>query len=52
MSPNFAAPYGKKGFVTATKLGTTKKIFVAATKKFSAATKCFVERTKPFVVVT
>jgi len=29
----------KKGFVTATKLGTTNKIFVAATKNFAAATK-------------
>jgi len=30
----------------ATKLGTTNKIFVAATKKFAAATKRFVDRTK------
>jgi len=41
----------KNGFVTATKLGTTNKIFVAATKNFAAATKRFV-RTKHFVVVT
>jgi len=41
----------KNGFVTATKLGTTDKIFVAATKSF-AATKCFLDRTKYFVVVT
>jgi len=39
-------------FVTATKLGTTNKIFVAATKKFAAATKRFVGRTTHFVVVT
>ena len=39
-------------FVTATKLGTTNKIFVAATKNFAAATKRFVDRTKYFVVVT
>jgi len=37
--------HGKNGFVTATKLGTTNKIFVAATKRF-------VDRTKRFVVVT
>jgi len=41
----------KCGFVTATKLGTTDKIFVAATKNFAAATKRFVGRTKHFVVV-
>jgi len=35
----------KNGFVTATKLGTTDKIFAAATKRF-------VDRTKHFVVVT
>jgi len=35
---------------TATKLGTTNKIFVAATKNFAAATKRFVDRTKHFVV--
>jgi len=40
------------GFVTATKLGTTNKIFVPATKNFAAATKRFVDRTKHFVVVT
>jgi len=40
------------GFVT-TKLGTTNKIFVAASKLFAAATKRFVDRTKHyFVVVT
>jgi len=44
--------HGKKWFVTATKLGTTNKIFVAATKTFAAATKRFVDRTKHFVVVT
>ena len=42
----------KIGFVTATKLGTTDKIFVAATKNFAAVTKRFVDRTKNFVVVT
>jgi len=49
----------KKCFVTATKLGTTDKIFVAATKNFVAATKNFVaatkrfvDRTKHFVIVT
>jgi len=42
----------KHGFVTATKLGTTNKVFVAATKKFAAATKRFVDRTKHFVDVT
>jgi len=44
--------HGKNGFVTATKLGTSDKIFVAATKQFAAATKRFVDRTKHFVVVT
>jgi len=44
--------HGKNGFVTATKLGTTDKIFVAATKNFAAATKRFVDRTKHFVAVT
>jgi len=39
-------------FGTATKLGTTNKIFVDATKNFAAATKRFVDRTKHFVVVT
>jgi len=43
---------GKNGFVTATKLRTTHKIFVAATQNFAAATKRFVDRTKHFVVVT
>jgi len=42
----------KNGFVAATKLGTTNKFFVAATKSFAAATKRFVGRTKHFVVVT
>jgi len=42
----------KNGFVTATKLETTNKIFVPATKNFAAATKHFVDRTKHFVVVT
>jgi len=42
--------HGKNGFVTATKLGTTNKIFVAATKNFAAVTKRIVERTKHFVV--
>jgi len=43
----------KKWFCyTVTKLGTTNKIFVAATKNFAAATKRFVVRTKPFAVVT
>jgi len=31
----------KNGFVTATKLGTTNKTFVAATKHFAAGTKRF-----------
>ena len=44
--------HGKNGFVTATKLGTTDKIFVAATKNFATATKSFVDRTRHFVVVT
>jgi len=38
--------HGKNRFVTATKLGTTNKIFVAATKNFAAATKRFVDITK------
>jgi len=42
--------HGKNGFVTATKLGTTNKFFVAATKNFAAATKRFVDRTKHLVV--
>jgi len=45
--------HGKKnGFVTATKLGTTNRFFVAATKNFAAATERFVDKTKHFVVVT
>jgi len=44
--------HGKNGFVTATKLGTTNKIFVAATKNFASATKRFVDRTEHFVLVT
>jgi len=48
----FTFKHRKNGFVTATKLGTTNKFFVAATKKFAAATKRFVDRTKHFVVVT
>jgi len=43
---------GKNVFGTASKLGTTNKIYVAATKNFAAATKRFVDRTKHFVVVT
>jgi len=35
----------KNSFVTATKLRTTNKFFVAATKNFAAATKRFVDRT-------
>jgi len=44
--------HAKNGFVTATKLGTTDKFFVAATKNFATATKRFVDRTKHLVVVT
>jgi len=44
--------HGKNGFVTATKSGTTDKIFVAATEHFATASKRFVDRTKHFVVVT
>ena len=44
--------YGKNGFVTATKLGTTNEFFVASTRNLAAATKRFVDRTKHFVVVT
>jgi len=44
--------HGKNGFVTATKLGTANKIFVAATKNFAAATKRTFGRTKHFVAVT
>ena len=50
--PQNQRSWEKNGFVTATKLGTTNKIFVAATKNFVAATKRFVDRTKHFVVVT
>jgi len=35
----------KNGFVTATKLETTNKFFVATTKNFAAATERFVDRT-------
>ena len=42
----------KNGFVTATKLGTTNKFFVATTKNFAAASKRSGDRTKHFVVVT
>jgi len=42
----------KNGFVTATKLGTTNKIFVAATRSFAAAPKRFFDKTKHFFVVT
>jgi len=42
----------KNGFVTATKSGTTSKLFVAATKNFAAATKRFVDRTEYLVVVS
>jgi len=42
----------KNGFVTVTKLGSTNKIFVAATKNFAAANKRFVDRTKHFVVLS
>jgi len=45
-------PRKKNGFGTATKLGATKKFFVAATKNFAAVTKRFVDRTDHFVVVT
>jgi len=44
--------HGKNGFVSATKLATKDKIFVASTKNFAAATKRFVDRPKHFVVVT
>jgi len=42
--------HGKNRFVTATKLGTANKFFVAVTKNFAAATKRFVDRIKHFVV--
>jgi len=44
-------PSRKKWFVTTTKLGTTNKFFVAATKNFAAATKRFVDGSKHFVAV-
>ena len=50
--PEFSFYTAKNGFVTATKLGTTNEVFLAATKNFAAATKRFVDRTKHFVVVT
>jgi len=40
--------HGKNGFDTATKLGTTDKIFVAATKRFIGRTKHFDVVTKCF----
>jgi len=52
LSRVYCSKHGKNGFVTATKLGTTDKIFVAATKNFAAASKRFVDRTKHFAVVT
>jgi len=42
--------HGKNVCVTATKLGTTNKIFVAATKNFATANKRFVDVTKYFVI--
>jgi len=42
----------KNGLVAATKLRTTNKFFLAATKNFAAAFKPFADRTKHFVVVT
>jgi len=51
-SPSKHSDHGKSGFVTATKLGTTNKIFVVATKNFAAATKRFAYTTKHFDVVT
>jgi len=44
--------HGKNGFGTATKLGATNKIFVAATQNFASATNRFVDRSEHFVVVT
>jgi len=46
MTPYFLCDYGKNGFVTATKLGTTNEFFVASTKNFAAAAKHSVDRTK------
>jgi len=37
--------HGKKWFCLATKLETTNKFFVAATKNFASLTKRFVDRT-------
>jgi len=52
MQPNLERSITEKnGFVTATKLGTTNKIFVAATKNFAAGTKRFVDTTQHFVAV-
>jgi len=50
MTEQVAIPKKKSGFVTATKLETTDKFFVAATENFATATKRFVDRTKHFVV--
>jgi len=51
--PFFCIYTEKNGFVTASKLGSTNKIFVVATKNVAAATKRFVDRTKHyFVAVT
>jgi len=44
--------HGRNGFVKATKLGTTDKFFVAASKNFATATKRYVDRNKHFVVAT
>jgi len=49
LSPNLGHTE-KNDLFTATKLGTSNKIFVAATKSLAAATKSFVDRTKHFVV--
>jgi len=51
LNKDFCVTREKNGFVTATRLGTTNKFFVAATKNFAAATKRFVDRTKHFVVI-
>jgi len=52
ISKNTQNAHGKNCLVTATKLGTKNKLFVAALNNFAAATKRFVDRTKHFVVVT
>jgi len=53
VTSKYNTPHGKRnGFVTATKLRTRKKIFVAATKHFATATERFINRTKHFVAVT